>query len=103
MDVIGWISSAILVLTIGAQIHKQYRARSVEGVSHWLFLGQMAASAGFTLYSLLVGNRVFVVTNATLLCSAIAGYVIYRRKLTAPRASWSSAQERGSRHSAAAL
>src|SRR5688572_19052850 len=103
MEVIGWLSSAILVLTIGKQVHKQYKSRSVEGVSSWLFIGQMAASAGFTVYSYLVHNWVFVVTNAILLCSAVTGYALYRRNLSAPRESWSSAPARGSRHSQAAL
>jgi MtN3 and saliva related transmembrane protein len=101
MEVIGWLSSAILVMTIGKQVHKQYKARSSDGVSSWLFIGQMAASAGFTIYSWLVHNWVFVVTNAIMLCSAIAGYVIYRQNL--PRGSESSAPGRGSRRSQAAL
>jgi MtN3 and saliva related transmembrane protein len=101
MEVIGWLSSAILVLTIGKQVHKQYKARSSDGVSSWLFIGQMAASTGFTIYSWLVHNWVFVVTNAILLCSAITGYVIYRKNL--PAASESSGPARGSRHSQAAL
>ena len=45
--------------------------RRSEGVSRWLFVGQIAASSGFTIYSVLVGNAVFVVTNAILLASAV--------------------------------
>jgi MtN3 and saliva related transmembrane protein len=104
MELIGWISSAILVLTIGKQVHKQYKSRSVKGVSSWLFVGQTAASLGFTIYSVLVRNWVFVVTNAIMLCNAIAGWSIYRRnvsQVTPPRASSSSAPTRGSRHSLA--
>jgi uncharacterized protein with PQ loop repeat len=75
-DAIGWASSAILVATIGKQVHKQWKAGSSEGVSRWLFFGQIAASTGFTIYSALVGNWVFVVTNALLLVDAIVGLVI---------------------------
>ena len=101
MEFIGWISSAILVLTIGKQVYKQYKAESVEGVSSWLFVGQTAASLGFTIYSVLVRNWVFVVTNAIMLCNAIAGWAIYKHKATRSASSWSS-PARGSRHSLAA-
>lgn len=76
MEVIGWVSSLILVVTILTQITKQWRARSGEGVSTWLFVGQMAASAGFTAYSILQGNWVFIVTNSLMLASAVVGGVI---------------------------
>lgn len=104
MEFIGWLSSAILVLTIGKQVHKQYKSRTADGVSSWLFVGQTAASLGFTIYSWLVHNWVFVVTNAIMLCSAIAGWLIFRRNVrSSRRESASSVQERGSRHSLAAL
>jgi uncharacterized protein with PQ loop repeat len=78
VEVIGWFSSVVLVLTIGKQVHKQWRSGSSEGVSRWLFVGQMTASIGFTIYSLLVRNWVFVVTNALMLCNALAGYGIVK-------------------------
>jgi uncharacterized protein with PQ loop repeat len=78
-ELLGWLSSAILVATIGKQVHKQWTEGKSEGVSRWLFVGQIAASTGFTLYSVLVGDRVFVVTNALMLASAIAGLVIVVR------------------------
>jgi MtN3 and saliva related transmembrane protein len=83
VDAVGWASSAVLLATIVAQIHKQWRARSSEGVSRWLFVGQTAASFGFTVYSWLVDNWVFVVTNALLLVAGLTGFVItlhFRRK-----------------------
>lgn len=75
-EVIGWLSSFVLVLTIGKQVHTQWRSGSSEGVSKWLFVGQITASTGFTLYSILVHNWVFVVTNALLMVSAIIGGLI---------------------------
>ena len=72
-EIIGWVSSVILVLTIGKQIYKQWKEESSEGVSKWLFIGQIAASAGFVVYSWLVKNWVFVVTNSMMLLSAFAG------------------------------
>ena len=59
IEVIGWASSIILVVTIAKQVHKQWSDRTSAGVSTWLFLGQLAASIGFTIYSILVRNWVF--------------------------------------------
>jgi MtN3 and saliva related transmembrane protein len=75
-ELLGWMSSFVLVLTIGRQVHRQWRSGHSEGVSIWLFVGQMVASTGFTIYSALVDNWVFVVTNALMLVFAIAGYLI---------------------------
>lgn len=86
-EALGWMSSFVLVLTIGRQVHRQWRSGQSDGVSVWLFIGQMIASTGFTIYSGLVGSWVFVVTNAMMLAFAIAGYLIvmsHRRK-HAPR------------------
>ena len=80
-EFVGWASSVILLLTIGKQIYKQWQEKSSEGVSKWLFIGQMLASLGFTIYSWLVNNWVFVVTNALMLISAFIGLgiVMYHR------------------------
>jgi len=77
--IIGWVSSLILLATLAKQVYKQWRERRTEGVSKWLFRGQIAASTGFTIYSLLVRQWVFVVTNALILLQAIAGFVVTRR------------------------
>ncbi|MFL6282385.1 MAG: hypothetical protein ACJ74Q_04385 [Pyrinomonadaceae bacterium] len=75
-EVVGWVSSGILVLTIAKQVYKQWQEGSSEGVSKWLFVGQIAASLGFTVYSWLVSNWVFVVTNALMLCNGLLGLLI---------------------------
>ena len=75
-EAVGWVSSGILVLTIAKQVYKQWREGSSEGVSKWLFVGQMAASLGFTIYSWLVSNWVFVVTNAVMLVNGLLGLLI---------------------------
>jgi MtN3 and saliva related transmembrane protein len=79
VEVIGWLSSLILLATVIAQLRKQWSERSTRGVSKWLFFGQAAASLGFTVYSTLVHNWVFVVTNALLLVSALTGCVLTLR------------------------
>lgn len=73
----GWGSSIILVLTIGYQVLRQWRTKETAGISKWLFIGQIAASAGFTTYSAIVGDTVFTITNSILLVSAIVGLVIW--------------------------
>jgi MtN3 and saliva related transmembrane protein len=85
-EAVGWVSSLILVLTIAKQVYKQWQEGSSEGVSKWLFVGQMAASLGFTIYSWLVSNWVFVVTNAVMLVNGLVGLLIvlhHRRRARA--------------------
>lgn len=79
IEVIGWVSSCILLLTLVKQVHKQWKDRTSEGVSKWLFLGQLVASVGFTTYSYLVGNWVFTVTNGLLTINNIIGIYLYFR------------------------
>ena len=76
VDAIGWLSSLILLATVVSQVRKQWLERSGQSVSPWLFVGQTAASLGFTVYSVLVHNWVFTVTNGLLLLSGVAGCVI---------------------------
>jgi uncharacterized protein with PQ loop repeat len=80
-DWLGWGASAILLATLGRQIWVQWRERSTQGVSGLLFAGQIVASVGFTVYSWLLGNWVFVVTNAAILLTAIFGQWVYRRNV----------------------
>lgn len=75
-DLLGWLSSVILLCTIVGQIVRQWREGSGEGVSPWLFIGQTVASVGFTVYSALLQNWVFTVTNGALLISAIVGVLV---------------------------
>jgi MtN3 and saliva related transmembrane protein len=78
-DLIGWAAAAILLLTLGRQVYSQWRDRTSKGVSRWLFVGQCAASAGFIVYSWLLQNWVFVVTNALILVTAVTGEIVYLR------------------------
>lgn len=77
IEIIGWVSSVVLLLTLITQIHKQWKLGTHKGVSKWLFIGQLAASIGFTIYSIGTGNVVFIITNSFLLVSAILGIYIY--------------------------
>lgn len=79
VDAIGWGASAILIATLARQVYTQWRERTTEGVSHWLFIGQMCASVGFVVYSWMLDNGVFVFTNAVLLFTGVVGQLIYRR------------------------
>jgi uncharacterized protein with PQ loop repeat len=87
VDLIGWLSSAVLLATIGRQVFTQWRTRSAAGVSRWLFIGQLTASSGFALYSYLLHNWVFLVSNLSLLLTAVGGEIIYlkNKDATPPR------------------
>jgi len=76
-EVIGWISAIILLATISRQVFTQWRNRSSQGVSKWLFVGQTAASTGFVVYSWILGNWVFVMTNLLILVTALVGQYIF--------------------------
>ncbi|MGY6519354.1 MAG: PQ-loop domain-containing transporter [Lysobacteraceae bacterium] len=82
---LGWSASGVLLVTLACQVARQWRSGSVEGVSPWLFAGQVTASVGFVLYSWLLDNWVFVVTNLAILATALAGQVVYRRNLRRSR------------------
>jgi MtN3 and saliva related transmembrane protein len=78
-DAIGWISASILLATLVRQVLVQWHDRSSKGVSAWLFVGQLAASIGFIVYSALVDNLVFVVVNSLIAAVAIFGEYTYLR------------------------
>ena len=77
-DAIGWVSSSILVVTLFVQVRKQWHDETSKGVSPWLFVGQLAASAGFLVYSLRIQNWVFSVTNTLTALAALLGLWITR-------------------------
>lgn len=85
VDVIGWVSSIILVLTLSKQVRKQWQTRDSGGVSTWLFVGQLAASIGFSTYSFLLENWVFLTTNLLLVINALLGqWVTLRNRRATP-------------------
>src|SRR3712207_9515655 len=53
-----------------------------EGVSKWLFLGQITASVGFLIYSVMKNDMVFIVTNALMVVNSLVGIAIlfYHRR-----------------------
>jgi uncharacterized protein with PQ loop repeat len=81
IETIGWASSVILLLTLIKQVKKQWDEKNSDGLSKWLFVGQLFASIGFTTYSFLVGNWVFTVTNGLLIVNNAIGIFLYFRYL----------------------
>lgn len=78
-ELIGWSAAAVLLITISRQVYTQWRDRSTQGLSRWLFIGQLAASTGFVVYSWALGNWVFVISNVLMLGTAGIGQWIYVR------------------------
>lgn len=85
VDLVGWLSSLVLLLTLGQQVRKQWLSKDSGGVSTWLFVGQMTASAGFAAYSYLLDNWVFLFTNLALLGNALLGQWVTLRNRRLPR------------------
>lgn len=73
-DLLGWGASLILVVTIFAQIRKQVKSRSAEGVSYFLFAGQILASIGLAIYSYNLKNWVFTFLNVVMICTNLVGF-----------------------------
>ncbi len=86
-ELVGWLSAFILALTLSRQVYTQWRTKSCDGVSSWLFIGQLFASLGFVIYSYMVENWVFVWTNAFNLVAALVGQWIYSRNRQASKKS----------------
>ncbi len=87
-ELTGWLSTLILCATISRQVYTQWKTRATAGVSHWLFIGQLAASVGFVAYSFLLENWVFVFSNVFLLVTALIGQLIYmKNRKSAPQKS----------------
>lgn len=82
-QIIGFASSFILLLTVGKQVYKQWSDGTSEGVSKWLFLGQITASIGFLIYSVMKNDVVFIITNGLMVVNSLLGIAIifyHRRK-----------------------
>lgn len=78
---IGWFSSLLLLVTIVRQVAKEWTAKNPAESSWSLFLGQLAASAGFVTYSILKDDPVFILTNSLLFASAGVGlYATFRAR-----------------------
>lgn len=80
-DILGWVSSSILVITLFVQVRKQWHDDTSRGVSPMLFFGQLAASVGFLAYAVQIDNRVFIVTNSLTTVAALLGlWITYRHR-----------------------
>ena len=79
LEIVGWASSCLLLATLMKQVYKQWKEGTSEGVSKWLFIGQLIVSIGFTIYSVGTRNMVFIVTNAALAINAAIGIFIWYR------------------------
>jgi uncharacterized protein with PQ loop repeat len=66
-DLLGWGSSGILLATLMRQVYTQWRTGATAGLSNWLFIGQVAASTGYIVYSFLMRNWVYVSSNVAIL------------------------------------
>jgi uncharacterized protein with PQ loop repeat len=69
----------VLLLTLLRQVYTEWRSGSTAGLSKWLFIGQVTASVGFTIYSYLLHNWVFMGSNAAILVVAAIGQLLYAR------------------------
>jgi hypothetical protein len=76
---IGWTAAALLLATTLREVRQQWHADSNEGVWPWMFAGYFLASTGFTVYSALGGQTLFLVVNAMLMVTNAVGQALYWR------------------------
>jgi MtN3 and saliva related transmembrane protein len=67
----------VLLATISRQVYSQWKSKATAGVSRWLFVGQISASAGFIAYSYQLHNWIFLFSNSAMLITAIVGEIIF--------------------------
>jgi MtN3 and saliva related transmembrane protein len=96
VELLGWGSSVVLLVTLLRQVYTQWRTRSTAGVSKWLFIGQVTASIGYVIYSLLLRNWVFLASNVAILLTAVLGEVLYLRNRRGADGKRSSSSPEGS-------
>jgi uncharacterized protein with PQ loop repeat len=78
-NILGWSATVVLLVTLLAQIRREIQSGKVDEISPLLFIGQCAASVLFLAYSALVGNLVFIVSNAMILVVALLGVWVRHR------------------------
>ena len=79
LPLIGWAASGVLVVTLAAQVYKDWNG-SGESASLWLYVGQLVANTLFIIYAFTQGDVVFIVANALLLLTSITGLIIRHRR-----------------------
>ena len=79
MEWLGWLAASILLVTMFAQVRKNWRERKLKGVNPLLYYGQALASLLFAVYSLTISSWVFAVTNTLGLVAALIGiYLVHQ-------------------------
>ena len=79
MEWLGWLAASILLITMFAQVRKNWRERKLKGVNPLLYYGQALASLCFAVYSLTINSWVFAVTNTLGLVAAVIGiYLVHQ-------------------------
>ena len=74
--IIGWAASVIVLITVVAQIVKQWKSQSSKGVSPWLFVGEIASALLFLWYAIVIHNAVYITTNSLMAIASVAGLAI---------------------------
>src|SRR4051812_37429685 len=85
---VGWLSSLILVVTLGQQVLGQWRSGTSDGVSPALFFGQVTSSIGLAWYSWTARDWLYVSLNLVMGLTSVVGWAVLvhhrrRRQLTA--------------------
>lgn len=95
MDIIGYASGALLVLTLAFEVLRRLRRNAPRDVSPTAFLGLTLAAAGFAVYCSLRQDVLFTVTSAATATIGFGGFIL----AVAERKIWGTNAYRPSRPS----
>ncbi len=86
-DIIGWIGSGLVFMTISYQVWKQWQSKSTKGISPWLYAGQLVANVFLGTYSIIEETWVFFASNILVFLSSAVGlgiYIHHKKKYGSP-------------------
>ena len=77
-ELIGWGSAVILVPAFATQTYRQCQSRHepVSASALWFFVLILIGTVGQAVYSGMVGNKVYLVLNSSLVVNNTIGLVI---------------------------
>jgi uncharacterized protein with PQ loop repeat len=81
-DLVGWLSSALLLVTFGSQTFMQWKEKDgkTDGYTIVFFVAAILGTAGNIAYSWMTHNLVFTLLNITLVINNVVGLVIVLRR-----------------------
>ena len=79
MEIVGWTGTALVIIAYGPQIHHLWTERCAWGISIWMWLIWLVASALLLTYSILRGETLFVVVQTANIAAILTTLLLAKR------------------------